>query len=230
MKHLGKLALLVLLLVSPAHFPGAWAQEQCRLPQHLTVSPCNSREEAPRGQKGDFDHYILSFSWSPAFCDSPAGQKRLNQGATLQCRDNRFAWAIHGLWPQYAAKRAGQSWPQFCAPVQPVPEPVLRRHLCSSPDPRLMQCEWAKHGSCSDFATPEDYFAAQSRVAQRLTLPSPQPGQSAQAFATAVVAANDASHGHDRLQRRHLRVIGGKEGIRELRVCLERDLTRYRPC
>lgn len=219
MKHLGKLALLLLLLASPAG-----AQEQCRLPQQLTVSPCNSREEA-RGQKGDFDHYILSFSWSPAFCDSPAGRR-----AVLQCRDNRFAWVIHGLWPQYAQKRAGQSWPQFCAPVQPVPEAVLRRHLCASPDPRLLQCEWAKHGSCSDFATAEDYFAAQARIAQRLTLPAPQPGQSARAFAGAVIAANDASHGHDRLEQRHLRVIAGPDGIRELRICLERDLLRYRAC
>jgi hypothetical protein len=67
-------------------------------------------------------------------------------------------------------------------------------------------------------------------VAQRLTLPEPQPGQSAQAFAAAVAAANDASHGHDRLERRHLRVIAGPDGIRELRICLERDLTRYRAC
>ncbi|MCW0234122.1 MAG: hypothetical protein OJJ21_11025 [Ferrovibrio sp.] len=222
MKHLGKLALLVLLLVAPA----ATAQEQCRLPSRIEVAPCpNAAREEARGQKGDFDHYILSFSWSPAFCATPAGRR-----ATLQCRDNSFGWIVHGLWPQYARKRAGQSWPQYCGAISPVPELVLRRHLCSSPDPRLMQCEWARHGSCSDFATPAEYFAAQAGVATRLTLPEPQPGQSAQAFMAAVVAANDASHGHDRLERRHLRVVGGPDGIRELRICLERDLRRYRAC
>jgi ribonuclease T2 len=222
MKGLSKLALLAILLLAPA----ALAQEQCRLPSRIEVAPCpNQAREEARGQKGEFDHYILSFSWSPAFCAGPGGRR-----ATLQCRDNSFGWIVHGLWPQYAQRRAGQSWPQYCGSVQPVPEPVLRRHLCSSPDPRLMQCEWAKHGSCSDFATPADYFAAQAGVATRLTLPEPQPGQSVQAFTAAVLAANDESHGHDRLQRRHLRVIGGPDGIRELRICLERDLVRYRAC
>lgn len=216
----------VLLLLLAALPDMAAAQQHCRLPQHLTVAPCPNlgREEA-RGRKGDFDHYILSFSWSPAFCTTEAGRR-----ATLQCRDNRFGWIVHGLWPQYATRRAGQLWPQYCGPVQPVPEPVLRRHLCSSPDLRLMQCEWAKHGSCSDFATPAEYFGAQVGVATRLTLPEPQPGQSVQSFTAAVLAANDESHGHDRLQRRHLRVIGGPDGIRELRICLERDLVRYRAC
>ena len=216
--------LLFLLLLS---LPGmAAAQQQCRLPDRVTVAPCpNQVREESRGRKGDFDHYILSFSWSPAFCASPAGRR-----ATLQCRDNQFGWIVHGLWPQYAERRAGQLWPQYCGPVQPVPEPVLRRHLCTSPDPRLMQCEWAKHGSCSDFATAEEYFAAQVGVATRLTLPEPRPGQSVQAFTAVLLAANDESHGPHRLERRHLRVISGPEGIRELRICLERDLLRFRAC
>ncbi len=222
LKAIGGL-LLLLLMAQPET---AGAQQHCRLPDRLTVAPCPNlgREEA-RGRKGDFDHYILSFSWSPAFCATSAGKR-----ATMQCRDNQFGWIVHGLWPQYAERRAGQSWPQYCGPVQPVPEPVLRRYLCSSPDPRLMQCEWAKHGSCSDFATPAEYFEAQVAVATRLTLPEPQPGQSVQAFTAAILAANDDSHGHQRLERRHLRVIGGAAGIREIRICLERDLARYRAC
>lgn len=210
--------LLLALLVHPAA-----AQQSCRLPDRLTVAPCPdlAREEA-RGRKGEFDHYILSFSWSPAFCATEAGRR-----ATMQCRDNRFGWIVHGLWPQYAERRAGQRWPQYCGPVPPVPEPVLRRHLCASPDPRLMQCEWAKHGSCSDFSTAEEYFAVQTRLAESLVLPEPQPGQSARAFATAVVAANTGRG----LERRHLRVVEGRAAeIREIRICLERDLTRFHPC
>lgn len=216
LKAIGSLLLLLFLALPAA------AQEQCRLPSHLAVAPCpeQGRVEA-RGQKGDFDHYILSFSWSPAFCASAAGRQ-----APLQCRDNQFGWVLHGLWPQYAAARAGQRWPQFCGRVPPVPEAVLRQHLCASPDPRLMQCEWAKHGSCSDFAAPEAYFAAQARIAATLSLPAPQPGQSPQAFAAAVTAANAAGG----LQRRHFRVIGGPAGIRELRICLQRDLQHFRPC
>lgn len=219
LKAIGGLLLLLLLALPEA----AAAQPQCRLPDRLTAAPCPNlgREEA-RGRKGDFDHYILSFSWSPAFCASPAGRR-----ATMQCRDNQFGWIVHGLWPQYAERRAGQLWPQYCEPVAPVPEPVLRRHLCASPDPRLMQCEWAKHGSCSDFATAEEYFTAQNRLAESLVLPAPQQGQSARSFAGAVVAAN-AERG---LARQHLRVVENREAeIREIRVCVERDLRRFRPC
>jgi ribonuclease T2 len=219
MKSIGGALLLAWMLLA---VPTALAQEQCRLPALIEAKPCpNLGREEMRGRKGDFEYYILSFSWSPAFCAGPAGRR-----AALQCRDNSFGWVLHGLWPQYAERRAGQSWPQYCGPVQPVPEAILRRHLCVSPDPRLMQCEWAKHGSCSDFATPEEYFAAQARIAAALVLPAPQPGQSTEAFRSVVVAAN-MNRG---LQPRNLRVVGGSEGIRELRVCLERDLQSYRAC
>lgn len=219
MKHLGKLALLLLLSLAP----DLRAQDQCRLPSQLTVSPCPNigREEA-RGRKGDFDLHILSFSWSPAFCETPAGR-----GSTMQCRDNRFGWVVHGLWPQYATPRAGQRWPQYCGAVEPVPAQTLRRHLCTSPDPKLMQCEWAKHGSCSDFATPEQYFAAIESWRARLILPEPQSGQTAAALASALVAANRQLG----LERRHVEVQTAKNGgIREIRICLDRALRQPSAC
>lgn len=218
MKHLGKLALLLLLSLAP----GAQAQDQCRLPSQLTVSPCPNigREEA-RGTKGAFDLYILSFSWSPAFCETSAGKR-----SPMQCRDNGFGWVVHGLWPQYDQPRAGQRWPQYCGAVEPVPAETLRRHLCTSPDPRLMQCEWAKHGSCSDFATPAQYFAAIEKLRARIILPEPQPGQSLRAYESAVVAAN-AAWG---LERRHLQVVGGRDGLRELRLCFDRALAAPIAC
>jgi ribonuclease T2 len=222
MKAIAGLSVLLLLgLIQPVA-----ARELCRLPDRITVAPCDRREES-RGRPGEFDFYILSFSWSPAFCAGPAGRR-----ATLQCRDNSFGWIVHGLWPQYAERRAkqdngGQRWPQYCAPVQPVPETVLRRHLCSSPDPRLMQCEWAKHGSCSDFDSPAAYFAAQDAAAGRFVLPAPQPGQSVRAYTGALLAANDGTG----MKSGHLRVVGdGTAGIREVRICLARDLSQTRPC
>jgi len=219
MKHLGKLVLLLLLFA-----PGqSRAQEQCRLPSQVTVSPCpNIGREESRGRKGDFDLHILSFSWSPAFCETPAGRR-----STLQCRDNRFGWVVHGLWPQYATPRAGQRWPQYCSTVEPVPAQTLRRHLCASPDPKLMQCEWAKHGSCSDFATPEQYYAAIESWRARLALPEPQPGQTAAALTSAVVAANQRLG----LERRHVQVQAAKDGgIREIRFCLDRTLMGPTAC
>lgn len=219
MKPLGKLALLLVFLSAT----DAVAQEQCRLPSRIEANACPAQaREGSRGTKGDFDHYVLSFSWSPAFCETAAGKR-----SAMQCRDNRFGWVVHGLWPQYTDRRAGQLWPQYCTPVQPVPEAVLRHHLCASPDPRLMQCEWAKHGSCSDFADPAAYFAAIETLRARYSLPEPVPGQRPAAFESVVAAAN-APLG---VERRHLQALGdGRGGIRELRLCLDRRLDRPVAC
>src|SRR5262245_21113480 len=44
---------------------------------------------------GEFDYYLLSISWSPAFCATHADRVQ-------QCGiDTHFGFVIHGLWPQY---------------------------------------------------------------------------------------------------------------------------------
>lgn len=216
MKAFSKLAFLVVLLVAPA----APAQESCRIPGRLDAAACARTEDA-RGRPGDFDFYIFSLSWSPAFCASEAGARK-----TGQCRDNGFGWVVHGLWPQYSRDRnAAPPWPQYCAPVADVPAPVLRRHFCAMPDQQLMQCQWAKHGSCAAFATPEDYFAAIARLQARFALPAPQSeGMPAAALRRAVLAA------HPGLQARHLQVIRRDGKIREVRLCLDRALQNPVDC
>ncbi|HEX6956416.1 MAG TPA: hypothetical protein VF194_00385 [Ferrovibrio sp.] len=223
----------LLLLLAPLVARGQPATEQaateqaapqCHLPERIAAAPC-PHSAAPRGAAGDFDFYILSFSWSPAFCASGAGRRQLDP---TQCRDNDFGWVVHGLWPQYAKSRAAAagrrapSWPQYCRPVAPVPEPVLRRHLCTLPDPQLMQCEWARHGSCSDFAGPVAYFSAIERLKARFTLPAPAGGS--KAFIAEILKANQG------LARDALRVVRRDGQIRELQLCLSRDLERTRSC
>lgn len=213
---LGKLALALLLL---AALPAA-AQQGCRLPAQIEVAPC-PRSEAPRGAAGDFDYYILAMSWSPAFCDGDPG----GAGSPTQCRDNSFGWIVHGLWPQYHKTRGIRPpWPQYCAAVQPVPAELLRRHLCTLPDPQLMQCQWAKHGSCGAFADSAGYFAAIEQIRRRFALPLPEPQMSSAALAAAVIAANPG------LDRRHFRVVRRQGRIAELRFCLDRRLVATKPC
>lgn len=206
----GKLAAFLFLLFAPL---ATAAQEACRIPDGLQAAPCG-RREASRGVVGDFDHYVLAFSWSPAFCDSDAGR-----GKAGQCRDNRFGWVVHGLWPQYAKARGGREpWPQYCAPVQPLPSALLRQHFCAMPDQQLMQCQWAKHGSCSGM-TPAAYFAAIAELQQRFTVPVPADDVMPwQRLREAVLRANPG------LKPQHLRVIRRDGRIRELRLCLSRDL------
>ena len=227
-----KLAILLLLLLPvavsgamPAGAQTAQSQpQQCRIPAQIEVQACSRPDqsrELPRGRPRDFDHYILSLSWSPAFCATRAGQNSPVPG-----RDNRFGWVVHGLWPEYREKRDGGSWPQYCATVQPVPAEVLRRTMCTMPEARLMQCQWTKHGSCSDFTDPAAYFAAIVRLREGLVLPDPAPRQSAKDYAATLVEAN-ATKG---LTVQSLRALAQDGVIREVQVCLSRDLAHFTPC
>ena len=61
---------------------------------------------------GDFDFYVLSLSWSPGFCEMPAGSNLHGQcdaGANL-------GFVVHGLWPQYE-----HGYPSDCGPAARFP-------------------------------------------------------------------------------------------------------------
>ena len=51
---------------------------------------------------------MLALSWSPTYCASPAGANDNSQCAP----GRRFAFVVHGLWPQY-----DKGWPQDCPTV-----------------------------------------------------------------------------------------------------------------
>ena len=60
------------------------------------------------GEKaGDFDYYVMSLSWSAAWC-ALEGDARDDP----QCDVGRgLTFVLHGLWPQHEA-----GWPQYCRP------------------------------------------------------------------------------------------------------------------
>lgn len=220
---------LLLILLFAALAPASLAQ-QCQLPDRLAPpTPCPDRsrgsaDTVARGQPGEFDFYVLALSWSPAYCD----QAKDRVGADLQCRRNRFGFVVHGLWPQYAPGK-GSGWPQFCTPAAPVPEPTLRRALCLMPSERLVQCQWAKHGTCSDQPTADAYIDKIQRLMAGLTLPNFTKGGSRTVaeIAEAFVVAN-AARG---LTPAHLRLDLGRDGrLEEVRICYEKKLNQFHPC
>lgn len=104
--------------------------------------------------------YTLAISWSPQFCKD-------RDGASFQCgTGNRFGFVLHGLWPD----GAGRDWPQYCRPVELLPEATLRANLCATPSAQLLQHEWAKHGSCMK-GTADDYFRRSTGLFGRLRFP-----------------------------------------------------------
>src|SRR5690349_10144580 len=69
--------------------------------QTCTISPTDLKD--PVVKKPDSivskkaDYYLLSLSWSPQFCKTPAGQSSANR---FQCNENTFGFVVHGFWPQ----------------------------------------------------------------------------------------------------------------------------------
>lgn len=139
-------ALIAAVLLPPAA-PALAQAYQCTLPRKI---------EPPRAPQPDgpvrrvpIGGYTLAASWSPEYCNRSA-----NKG-TMQCsrRNGRFGFVLHGLWPQ---ARSGPP-PQWCS-LTPRPSPdLIRRNLCMTPVPWLLEHEWAKHGSCMA-KRPETYF------------------------------------------------------------------------
>lgn len=125
----------------------------------------DNRQKPPLNEAGRFDYYALVLSWSPTYCSSNE-----RPGTDPQCerRDGRrFAFVLHGLWPQYE-----KGYPEYC-PVRGrpfVPQPVIDGILDIMPSPRLAIHEYKKHGTCSGFE-PAGYYALSRRLFNSINIP-----------------------------------------------------------
>lgn len=125
---------------------------------------------------GDFDYYVMSLSWSSAWC-ALEGDARDDP----QCDTGRgLTFVLHGLWPQYE-----DGWPSYCRTGERDPsrsETAAMADIMGGAGPAFYQ--WKKHGRCSGLS-PVDYFAVArlaletfripalfSRVSKPLTVPA----------------------------------------------------------
>jgi ribonuclease T2 len=119
--------------------------------------------EAKAPKTGQFDYYVLSLSWSPSYCAGEAGQNDHQQCAP----GRRFAFVVHGLWPQYA-----KGWPEFCETNEGwIPQKLIDDVIDVMPSKRLIIHEWKKHGSCSGLSQ-EAYFNTVEQLFMALRIPA----------------------------------------------------------
>lgn len=174
-----------------------------------------------RNVAGQFDYYALVMSWSPTHCASEAGQR---DGNEMQCasRDGRrYAFVLHGLWPQYE-----RGYPENC-PTRDrpfVPDRVIDGVLDVMPSRKLAVYEYRKHGTCSGL-DPAGYFDLSKQLFKQIRIPeryvNPFDGQnvSPEDFVRELTEVNPG------LQPDMLGVVCGGPGnrLREIRICYTRQ-------
>jgi ribonuclease T2 len=165
---------------------------------------------------GRFDYYVLTMSWSPSYCADPdmAARDSAQCGAT-----RRFAFVVHGLWPQYE-----RGWPERCDSAQPrdVSAPVKNAMLDIMPSARLIEHQWDKHGVCSGLS-PQAYFDLTRQLRARVKTPPQYQGLTKPLMTTgaeverAFIAANPG------LTPSMIAVTCADRRIHDVRVCFTKD-------
>ena len=130
----------------------------------LVALSCDVASARGNDVPGRFDHYVLSLSWSPTYCETKG-----KNAEPAQCsRARPFAFVVHGLWPQYE-----RGWPEDCQNPAPfVPERTVRGMLELMPSRRLVIHEWRKHGTCSGLG-PDAYFDKVRQARAAVVIPAP---------------------------------------------------------
>ena len=165
----------------------------------------------------DFDYYTLALSWSPTWC----GMER-NADAD-QCQPGRrFAFVVHGLWPQFE-----KGWPQNCGAAERLPERLIDAQLDIMPAKFLVIHQWRKHGTCTGLKA-GDYFAEVRERFEAVRIPARylSPMKSVEVRPAELI--NDFLKSNKGLTADMLSVqCGGKRGGRarltELRVCMGKE-------
>jgi ribonuclease T2 len=172
------------------------------------------RNRASSGEPGEFDYYLLSLSWSPAFC--------LASPNSAECNGSRrYGFIVHGLWPQNE-----KGWPENCDVRSQVPDDVAQGISDLMPARGLIYHEWTAHGSCSGL-DPAHFFGLVRRAYTQLVIPAEfsQPSQSIQQSPASVLGA--FQHANPKLPPLSVVVTCSGQGtprLREVHVCMDRDL------
>ena len=172
------------------------------------------RNRSSGGEAGEFSYYLLSLSWSPAFC--------LSSPNSAECNGpRRFGFIVHGLWPQNE-----KGWPENCDVQSQVPDEVVKGISDLMPARGLIYHEWTAHGTCSGL-DPAGFFALVRRAYDEIAIPQEfsRPAQSIQQTPAQVMSA--FQHANSKLPPLSLVVTCSGQGtprLREVHICMDRDL------
>ncbi len=164
---------------------------------------------------GDFDYYVMSLSWSPAWCaltGAARGDPQCDAG-------NGRGWVLHGLWPQN-----DQGYPSYCRTGERDP---TRGETGAMTDimggAGLAFYEWKKHGRCSGLSAPA-YYQASRAAFGAVVLPEVFDAVTRDLVVPAQVIEDAFIEANPGMARDAVTVICDEGLISEMRICLTKDL------
>ncbi|MHC8285379.1 ribonuclease T2 family protein [Pseudomonas sp. XS1P51] len=171
----------------------------------------DSRNDRPESVAGVFDYYLLTLSWSPTYC--------LTHKDDAQCSGKGYGFVLHGLWPQYA--KGG--WPQSCMPRVKLSAEERAKGLTLFPTQKLLEHEWAKHGTCSGLGA-MGYLEASDKAVGAVTIPEPLQPFSTSHYFQARDIAQMFRQSNPGMPADGIAVICNGPQLSEVRVCMDKDL------
>ena len=181
----------------------------------VAMSATARHRKSSDNEPGTFDYYLLSLSWSPAFC--------LSDPEASECNGpRRFGFIVHGLWPQYE-----RGWPENCNVHEQVPDNVASSISDIMPARGLINHEWSAHGTCSGLS-PADFFALVRRAYAGISVPASLSRVSHEIEQSPSAIAMEFLHANPRLSAQSIVVTCSRQDaprLREVHICLERDLS-----
>ncbi len=173
----------------------------------------------PHGEPGKFDYYVMSLSWSPQHCSTPAGAKD-----SSQCAEGRqYGFVVHGLWPQYE-----RGFPSDCEDTDPVRSGIVRQMLRLMPAEELIQHEWAKHGTCSGLDQPA-YFKKIEQAYANVKIPLDYTQPLKQIEVSLEDVHKEFRNANPSFPEDSIHSLCNGKFLSEVRVCYTKDL-KPRPC
>ena len=193
-------------------------EAKMRLSLLAIAALCWSGAVRAEGERaGDFDYYVLSLSWSAAWC-ALEGDSRNDP----QCDAGRgLSFVLHGLWPQYE----DDGWPSYCRTGESDPSRGLTAAQADVfGGAGLAFYQWKKHGRCSGLSATGYYDAA--RVAfESVTVPEVFRKLRREVNLPADVVEEAFLEANPQLSPRQVFVTCDEGMIQEVRICLDRDLS-----
>jgi ribonuclease T2 len=169
-------------------------------------------QHASNQTTGDFDYYLVSLSWSPAYCSTHPQDKN-------QCGGRGFGFVLHGLWPQ----KSSGGWPENCPATSEPSRAVIQKTMAFMPSEKLINHEWTKHGTCSGL-TGDQYLELADKAYSAIKIPvafqapATSIDMSAEKILAAFVQTNPG------IAEESLSVKCSKGELEEVRVCVDTQL------